>query len=114
MRSNTLQLADVFTAGFSQFATDNGPLPPQHYAVANAIMACKTSTLGGHIYTCDQCGHEKIAYNSCRNRHCPSCQAQARAQWVDKRLEELLAVPYFHVVFTSPSLLNPVALRKKK
>jgi hypothetical protein len=114
MRSNGLQLADVFTTGFSQFCATHGPLPPQHYAIANAIMACKTAALGGHVFKCDHCGHDKISYNSCRNRHCPSCQAHARSQWVENRLQELLAVAYFHVVFTLPDVLNPFALRNKK
>ncbi|MBD3393002.1 MAG: IS91 family transposase [Chitinivibrionales bacterium] len=111
--TNSLQLADVLRAGFSRFVAATGPLPPQHYAVANAIMGCKTAALGGHVFKCDHCGHDKISYNSCRNRHCPSCQAQARAHWVEKRLDELLAVPYFHVVFTLPNALNPFALRNK-
>jgi hypothetical protein len=77
-------------------------------------MSCHTATLGGHVYRCEGCGHEKISYNSCRNRHCPSCQASARAAWVESRMSELLPVPYFHVVFTVPSSLNPFALRNRE
>jgi hypothetical protein len=114
MIEHPIELADIFRLGFSDYAVQQGPLPGQHYKVANALMSCHTSALGGHIYRCEQCGHEKISYNSCRNRHCPSCQATARAQWVDNRMKELLPVPYFHVVFTLPSKLNLFALRNKE
>lgn len=113
MYKKNMELADVFRLGFREYAAQNGPLPGQHYKIANALLSCHTSALGGHIYRCEECGHEKISYNSCRNRHCPSCQATARAQWVDNRMKELLPVPYFHVVFTIPSELNPFALRNK-
>ena len=76
-------------------------------------MRCHTAALGGHVFRCGQCGHEAISYNSCRNRHCPSCQAAARADWVESRVHEQLPVPYFHVVFTVPSQINPFALRNK-
>jgi Putative transposase/Transposase zinc-binding domain len=70
--------------------------------------------LGGHVEACDGCGHQRIAYNSCRNRHCPRCQAAARAEWLDQRAAELLPVEYFHVVFTLPSELGPVALQNQR
>lgn len=108
-----LQLSDVFRAGFSRYAAAHSPLPRQHYDVANAIMHCHTAAMGGHVFQCPECGTNRIMYNSCRNRHCPSCQAMARAKWVDARTRELLPVPYFHVVFTVPSQLNPFALRNK-
>ena len=108
-----IELSDVFRIGFSRYCAESKP-QPDHYKVANAIMACHTATLGGHVYRCEGCGHEKISYNSCRNRHCPSCQAGARAAWVDSRVKEVLPVPYFHVVFTVPSSLNPFALRNKE
>jgi hypothetical protein len=114
MAEQIIELADIFRVGFRDYLSQHGPLPGQHYKVANALMSCHTSALGGHIYRCGECGHEKISYNSCRNRHCPSCQATARAQWVDQRMKELLPVPYFHVVFTLPSELNPFALRNKE
>lgn len=113
MGKQQIELADVFRAGFHRFNDENGPLPMHYYNVVNALQACHTSQLGGHIYRCDSCAHEKISYNSCRNRHCPSCQAVARVQWVDNRIKELLPVPYFHVVFTIPAKLNPFALRNK-
>lgn len=107
-------IADIFREYFDQYVTRFGPLPKQHYAVANAIMRCRTEEMGGHMYHCDACGEEIALYNSCRNRHCPQCQAMARARWVDQRMEEVLPIPYFHVVFTLPHQLNPIALRHKK
>jgi hypothetical protein len=68
----------------------------------SAIAVCRTAELGGHVEACDDCGATRIAYNSCRNRHCPKCQGLARAQWLAARQAELLPVPYFHVVFTLP------------
>jgi predicted RNA-binding Zn-ribbon protein involved in translation (DUF1610 family) len=110
---NAVDIADVFRAGFSSYCKEFGPIPKEHYDVANAITSCHTAIMGGHVYHCESCKNELISYNSCRNRHCPSCQAAARATWVEKRTGELLPVPYFHVVFTVPSQLNPFALRNK-
>ena len=107
------ELSDVFRIGFADYCTSRRQLSLEHYKVANAIMSCHTAALGGHVFRCGECGHEAISYNSCRNRHCPSCQAAARAEWVDNRVKELLPVPYFHVVFTLPSEINPFALRNK-
>ncbi len=108
------EIADVLKEGFARYNEAFGPLQPDQYKVANAIMACRTSALGGHIDKCDHCSHERISYNSCRNRHCPKCQAMLRAKWVDSRTRELLPVPYFHVVFTLPQELNAFALRNKE
>jgi len=72
-----------------------------------AIETCRTAALGGHLERCDQCDYERPAYNSCRNRHCPKCQAMDRAAWLERRRAELLPVPYFHAVFTLPHELNP-------
>lgn len=81
-----------------------------HIAKAmGAIEKCRTAELGGHIEVCDNCGHEKISYNSCRNRHCPKCQSIAREKWIYKREQELLNVKYFHVVFTIPSEIYLIA-----
>ena len=74
-----------------------------------AIAACRTALLGGRRRTCDYCGATQITYNSCRNRHCPTCQSQASARWVEARRADLLPIPYFHVVFTLPHALNPLA-----
>jgi len=76
-----------------------------------AIERCRTETLGGHVDECTSCGHFVISYNSCRNRHCPKCQSLAQAKWIEARLERILPTHYFHVVFTLPAALRPVALR---
>ena len=114
MDKSPYTLADIFKTGFKEYTATTGRLPHEHYKVANAIMNCHTSALGGHVFHCDQCNNKNISYNSCRNRHCPSCQAKARYDWVDNRMKELLPVPYFHVVFTIPAQLNPIALRNKR
>ena len=85
-------------------------LPGFQRKAMHAIEKCRTSALGGHVDRCDQCGHEQVQYNSCRNRHCPSCQGSARASWVHAREQELLPIPYFHVVFTLPDELRPIVL----
>jgi hypothetical protein len=79
-----------------------------------AIMRCRTAAMGGHTDACSDCGLLRISYNSCRNRHCPKCQGKQREQWLGKREAELLPVPYFHVVFTLPELLNPLCLYQPK
>lgn len=76
----------------------------------HAIRRCRTAALGGHVDQCDQCGHLQISYNSCRNRHCPKCQGQRRERWIEARRAELLPVPYYHVVFTLPEVINNIAL----
>ena len=91
--------------------------PPPHVQKAiRAIINCPTAELGGHMDTCDneECDYTHISYNSCRNRHCPKCQALAKEQWIMARQNELLPVPYFHVVFTLPSELDLVALQNQK
>ena len=70
----------------------------------SAIERCRTAALGGHVEQCDACGHQRVAFNSCRNRHCPKCQSLTRAQWLEDRQAELLPVEYFHVVFTVTGL----------
>jgi hypothetical protein len=82
--------------------------------VMSAIERCRTAALGGHVEQCDACGHQRIAYNSCRNRHCPKCQSLARAQWLEDRQDELLEVEYFHVVFTVPEPIAALAYQNKK
>jgi hypothetical protein len=85
-------------------------LPYSHHRVLNAIERCRTAALGGHRDACAHCGFERFAYNSCRNRHCPKCQALVKAQWLEARQAELLPVPYFHNVFTLPHQLNDLIL----
>ena len=87
---------------------------PSSAAPCSDIAACRTAALGGHVEECDRCGHQQIAYNSCRNRHCPKCQATAAAQWLEAREAELLPVEYFHVVFTLPAALGPIALQNPR
>ena len=79
-----------------------------------AIESCRTAALGGHLYSCDQCGHEVPHYNSCRNRHCPKCQSLAQARWIERRKERVLDVGHFHAVFTLPAQLRPLAMANRK
>lgn len=80
----------------------------------SAIRKCRTAAMGGHIDACDECGNLSISYNSCGNRHCPKCQGKNRENWIEKREEELLPVPYFHVVFTLPDSMNALAIHQPK
>jgi Transposase zinc-binding domain/Putative transposase len=89
-------------------------LSGQQQKVLRAVAACRTATLGGHVQHCDACGEESIAYNSCRNRHCPKCQGAARARWLDREAAYLLPVEYHHVVFTLPAALGPLALQNPR
>ena len=77
--------------------------------VMTAIELCRTAALGGHMEQCDQCGHQRNAFNSCRDRHCPKCQSMARAEWLEDRQSELLDCEYFHVVFTMPEDIAAIA-----
>src|SRR5450755_362000 len=86
----------------------------QHQKVLLAIARCRTAALGGHRDQCSHCGHSVISYNSCRNRHCPKCQGNARLRWLQARERELLPTPYVHVVFTLPRELAPLALQNKR
>jgi Transposase zinc-binding domain len=85
----------------------------QHRAL-RAIALCRTAALGGHKAQCDQCGHEEISYNSCRNRHCPKCHGAAQAAWLAAREREVLDVPYVHVVFTLPHTLSSLSLHNPR
>jgi hypothetical protein len=111
MTKPKLEVADVFR---SLDPSCVAALPAAHRRVVDDIMACRTAALGGHLERCDQCGYCQIAYDSCRNRHCPKCQAAARAEWMEARAEELLPCEYFHVVFTLPEQLSPLALQNKR
>jgi hypothetical protein len=79
----------------------------------DALRRCRTSSLGGHVDRCDHCGHIRISYNSCRNRHCPKCQNTQREAWIQSRMQDLLPIPYFHVVFTVPDKLNDLFLQNR-
>jgi hypothetical protein len=110
-----LEVADVFRDGEARFLAEYGhTLSREQRQVLRAVIRCRTAQLGGHVQKCDDCGHKRIQYNSCRNRHCPKCQAMACAAWLEKRESELLPVPYFHVVFTLPHELGPLALQNKR
>lgn len=107
------EVADVVRAYGEAYRMNHRPSAAQQRVLRN-IAACRTAALGGHVDQCDGCGHARISYNSCRDRHCPKCQGPQRAEWLAQRLERLLPVPYFHVVFTIPHELNPIALRNKQ
>jgi hypothetical protein len=110
-----LEVADVVRAHGDEFRHAHATsLSPGQKRVLRAIERCRTAALGGHLERCDQCAHERNAYNSCANRHCPKCQSLARAEWLEKRQAELLSVPYFHVVFTLPESLAALALQNKR
>jgi predicted Zn-ribbon and HTH transcriptional regulator len=110
-----LEVADIVRAAGQQFIERSRKwITGQHLKVLQAIERCRTAALGWHVDECTRCGYSGHSYNSCRNRHCPKCQANARRQWIEKRRKELLPVPYAHVVFTVPRLLAPLALQNKK
>src|SRR6516165_4150529 len=110
-----LEVADlVRTAGEAFIERSRQWIRWKHVKVLRAIAACRTAVLGGHIDQCTRCGHRAISYNSCRNRHCPKCQAGARDRWLAKRHQELLPTRYVHVVFTLPSRLARLALQNRK
>jgi len=108
-----LEVADIFRQYGYDFRLTHS-LSPEQRRVMRAIERCRTASLGGHVEQCDACGHQRIAYNSCRNRHCPKCQSLAKARWLQARLADLLPVEYFHVVFTLPEQLASVALQNKR
>jgi len=112
MTRPAVEVADILRARGDCFRQQNRSwLGYQQLNVLRAITACRTATLGGHVDACSRCDHHAISYNSCRNRHCPKCQAQARQRWLVRREQDLLSVPYFHVVFTLPHQLNPLCQR---
>ena len=109
------ELADVFRRHGEGYERANaGHLGRVERRVIGAITACRTAPLGGHVERCDDCGLTRIAYNSCRNRHCGKCQGVARAEWLAARQAELLPVPYFHVVFTLPPAAAEIAFQNKQ
>jgi hypothetical protein len=111
----TLELADIVRAHGDEYRQVNAAsLSPAQKRVLRAIETCRTAALGGHLEQCDQCGHQRNAYNSCVDRHCPKCQAMARARWLEKRRTELLPCEYFHVVFTLPEPIVPLSLQNKR
>lgn len=113
MRSD-LEVADIFRRhGHAYAQAHDGHLGRVERRVMSAIELCRTAALGGHVEACEDCAHARVAYNSCRNRHCPKCQSAARERWLADRQADLLPVPYFHVVFTVPSEVAEIAFHNK-
>ena len=102
-----LRVADVFRSGWEEYVGAHR-VPHRLKQVARHILDCRTSALGGHLHRCDACGAEVPLYNSCQDRHCPTCQTLRKQRWLEQRRAEVLPVPYFHVVFTQPHALNPL------
>jgi hypothetical protein len=102
-----LEVADILRdQGAAWRSANAGHVSLDQLKVMTAIERCRTAALGGHVERCEKCAHTVIAYNSCRNRHCPKCQAAAAQEWLAEREAELLPVPYFHVVFTLPAIAD--------
>jgi Putative transposase/Transposase zinc-binding domain len=108
-----LEVADILRAHADDYCQRH-PVSAQQAAVVRHLRSCRTAALGGHVDACAACGYARVSYNSCRDRHCPKCQGHQRANWLDSRLDRLLPVPYFHVVFTLPDTLNPLVLGHAK
>src|SRR5271168_1930724 len=114
MSRPALEVADIFRDHGSAWRSANaGHVSLDQLKVMSAIERCRTAALGGHVARCEKCSHTVIAYNSCRNRHCPKCQGAAAKQWLAEREAELLPVPYFHVVFTLPAPVVDIAHQNK-
>ena len=114
MHASGLEVADIFHQAGSAYRQQHAEsLSRGQRCVMSAIERCRTAALGGHVEQCDNCGHQRIAYNSCRNRHCPKCQSLVRAQWLEDRQADLLPVEYFHVVFTLPEAIAAIAYQNK-
>ena len=108
------EVADIFRRHGEAYRQQHGTsLSTTQRRAMSAIERCRTAALGGHVECCDRCGHQRIAYNSCRNRNCPKCQSLARAQWLEDRQAELLDTPYFHVVFTVPDQIATIAFQNQ-
>ena len=107
-----VELQDIFAAHMTPYL-ESHHLSHVQWKAARSIVDCRTAALGAHIDTCDNCGHTRISYNSCRNRHCPKCQTVAKEKWIEKQRQHLLDIPYFHVVFTVPAEFNPVFLSQQ-
>ena len=114
MARPALEVADIFRDhGAAWREANRGHVSLGQMKVMTAIESCRTAALGGHVARCEDCAHTIIAYNSCRNRHCPKCQGAGARQWMEEREAELLPVPYFHVVFTLPAAIGDIAYANK-
>ena len=112
-KENRVEVADILRKHIADYQ-DHYPLWPEHRKIVFDLLNCRTAHLGGHIDRCSNCGMMRIAYHSCRNRHCPKCQHVPRERWLESRKDEILPTSYFHIVFTLPHELNPVILNNKK
>jgi hypothetical protein len=108
-----IEIQDIFNQHGDEYRR-NHQLPLHILKTMIDIEACRTAEIGGHVDECDECGHVRVSYNSCRNRHCPKCQTLTKERWLEKRKEDLLPVGYFHVVFTIPQELNYITLTNQK
>jgi len=109
-----LEVADIFRSHGAAWRKANaGHVSLGQLKAMAAIEACRTAELGGHVARCEDCAHTVISYNSCGNRHCPKCQGAAARQWLSEREAELLPLPYYHVVFTLPAAIGPIAWQNK-
>ena len=113
MKKTQVELADIFRLYADDYRRSH-PVSYEQLKVIHHIKICRTAKLGGHVEQCDQCGFEQIAYNSCRDRHCPKCQTLTKEKWLNDRKAELLGCSYFHLVFTLPHDLNPIILSNKR
>src|ERR1700726_4996443 len=114
MSRPTLEVADIFRGHGPAWRQANaGHVSLDQQKVMEAIESCRTAALGGHVERCADCGYTTIAYNSCRNRHCPKCQGAAAREWLAEREADLLPVPYFHVVYTLPAQIADIAYQNK-
>jgi hypothetical protein len=110
-----IEVQDVFRVyGESYRHLHEKTMSTRQHGVMRHIESCRTAVLGGHVDRCDECGHERISYNSCRDRHCPKCQFLKQEKWLEDRLNDFLPIQYFHVVFTIPDSLNPLLLNNQK
>jgi hypothetical protein len=115
MNRSPLEVAEVIRSCYDAFLERYGKgLTSEQRRALDDLRSCRTAVLGGHVLECLQCGHRQISYNSCGNRNCPKCQATASARWLEAQATDLLEVPYFHVVFTLPSDLGPIALHNPR
>jgi hypothetical protein len=115
VKEHRLEVADVFHQHGQEFLSRWGDvLSPEQFKAFRDIGACRTAALGAQVQQCDHCGHQEIAYRSCRNRHCPKCHSRTRDEWLRNRTTEILPVPYCHVIFTLPRELAPLALQNPR
>jgi hypothetical protein len=114
MSRPAVEVADIFRRHGPAWRNANaGRMSLAQMKVMSAIESCRTAALGGHVERCEHCAHVRIAYNSCRDRHCPKCQAVAAKEWLADREADLLPVPYYHVVFTLPAAIGDIAYQNK-